>query len=58
MLFEEDRITRDKKTLATVYLCSQHNETRMPAFMTEINREKKVGKLVGKRVSDIGFVTY
>jgi hypothetical protein len=57
-LYDENRISREKKSIATIYLCSEHNETRMPAFMTEINTKKEVGKVVSKRVSDLGFLTY
>lgn len=57
-LFEEDRITRERKAIATVYLCSGHNETRVPAFMTEVNKHNGIGKLITKRVNDVGFLTY
>ena len=57
-LYDENRISREKKSIATIYLCSEHNETRMPAFMTEINLKKEVGRVVSKRVSDLGFLTH
>ena len=57
-LFEENRISKERKAIATVYLCGGHNETRIPAFMTEINKRNDIGKLITKRVNDIGFVTY
>lgn len=57
-LFEENRISRDKKTLATIFLCTEHYGTKMPAFITEINKARETGKVVEKRVQDVGFITY
>ncbi len=56
-LLEENRITRDTKPLATVYLCGEHYSTRMAGFLTEMNREKETGKVITKKVQDIGFIT-
>ncbi len=56
-LLEENRITRDSRILAVVCLCTHHYETRMPLFLTEINTEKETGKVVTKKVQEIGFVT-
>jgi hypothetical protein len=57
-LIEQDRITNNKKTIATLYLCSAHNETKIPLFLTEINKHREVGKMIVKSVQDIGLVTY
>jgi hypothetical protein len=57
-LFEENRINRERKPLAVVYLCNEHYSTRIPGFMTEINMLRETGRLIDKRVQDIGFITH
>ena len=57
-ILEENRITRDSRTLATLFLCSEHYATRVPLFLTEINKHRETGKVVEKKVQDIGFLTY
>jgi hypothetical protein len=57
-LYEENRITRDRRPLATIYLCSEHHATRIPGFMTEINRFRETGRVIDKKVHDIGFITH
>ena len=58
IIFEENRITRDSKALATVYLCNEHYSTRLPGFLTEINKLRETGKVVDKKVQEIGFITH
>lgn len=57
-IFDEDRVSGERTTLANVYLCNHHNETMIPGFMTKINEERILGKTVSRTVTDIGFVTY
>ncbi len=57
-LFEENRITNDKRVLATVFLCNEHYSTKIPIFLTEINKQRETGKVIDKKVQDIGFLTY
>lgn len=57
-LYEENRITRDRRPLATVYLCNEHYATRIPGFMTEINKLRETGRVIDKRVQDMGFITH
>jgi hypothetical protein len=57
-LFEENRITGDKKTLATICLCNEYYQTRIPLFLTEINKPIERGKVIEKKVQDMGFITH
>ena len=57
-ILEEDRIRKESRTLATLFLCTEHHETKMPIFITEMNKHRETGKVITKRVQDMGFVTY
>jgi hypothetical protein len=57
-VFDEDRVTGERKPIATVFLCSEHEETSLPAFLNEINQVKELGRIVTTSVHDIGYVTY
>jgi hypothetical protein len=57
-IFEENRISGNRKPLATVYLCSEHYSTRVPVFLTEANRLRETGRVIDKKVQDIGLITY
>jgi hypothetical protein len=57
-LFEENRITWKRKSLATLYLCAGHNETRVPGFLTEMNKHRRTGEMIGRSTQEMGFLTY
>ena len=57
-IFEENRISRNRKALATVYLCSEHYSTKIPTFLTEANMLRETGRVIDKKVQDIGLITY
>lgn len=57
-LLEENRITTGSRVLVTLYLCSEHYSTRLPAFLMEINTLRETGKVIGKRVQEMGFITH
>jgi hypothetical protein len=57
-LFEENRITRQRRPLATIYLCLEHYSLRMPPFLAEMKRGMETGMAIGSSVKETGFVTF
>lgn len=58
VLFEMDLSRSKKRELGTVYMCSNHYPETSKKTLYEMNKTCKSGKIIDKKVFDIGYVTY
>ncbi|MFH1364876.1 MAG: hypothetical protein ABIH52_04470 [Candidatus Aenigmatarchaeota archaeon] len=59
MVLLELDLTRNKhRELGTIYICSDHFSETSKKTLFDMNKLCKTGRIIDKKVFDIGYVTY
>lgn len=59
VFFELELKTLKKKELASVYLCSEHfKPEELKELIVELNNICVKGKIIDRKVFEVGFITY
>jgi hypothetical protein len=58
IITETDGKSMKKKDLVSIYFCTEHYNRNIRAVIEKINNSSERGKLIEKKVFDIGYVTY
>jgi len=58
ILVETDLAKSKNRELGVVYLCSDHYPETSKKMLLDMNQMSKSGKIIDKKVFDIGYITY
>ncbi|MFH1978672.1 MAG: hypothetical protein ABIJ92_05080 [Candidatus Aenigmatarchaeota archaeon] len=58
VLIEHDKLKQRKREIATVYFCSDHCDKKPDEIVRRANVVAGKGKIIDKKVFDIGYITY
>jgi len=47
-----------KRELASIYFCTEHYDYNIGKFLNKLNNVCEKGKIIDKKVFDIGYVTH
>jgi hypothetical protein len=58
IIIESDMMLKRKRELASVYFCTLHYDHSIRSLLSRLNNVCEKGKIIDKKVFDIGYVTY
>jgi len=58
IIIELDMMIKRKRELASIYFCTEHYDYNIGKFLNKLNNVCEKGKIIDKKVFDIGYVTH
>ena len=58
IIVESDLVLKRKRELASVYFCTEHYDYNIARVLNKLNTICEKGKIIDKKVFDIGYVTH
>ena len=57
-LYETDLITKERKSVASLYFCTEHYNSTSKTITDSLNEIANKRWVIGKKAYDIGFITH